>query len=400
LFQSASAQSLGPPASLHPPLKGWGRAMGASSSLPDDTKYCGDGECDAKGLEWGHSSMQGWRATMEDAHFAIPALQGEGWHGTAAFGVMDGHGGKEVAHFCAEHLPEELGRGSSKDLPTSLHEAFLRMDERLSEPGGLEELQAMSEESPDGRRTVDPDYMGCTALVACVRSQVMVVANAGDCRAVLCRGGRAINLSEDHKPNLPRELKRISAAGGSVQRRSSGTVVSHRINGHLNLSRSLGDLVYKRNVDLSPSEQMVSATPDIVVIERHPDDEFLLLACDGIWDVLGSQEAVDYVRGRLPSAKSSHCPLSVVMEELLDRCLSPDLASTHGLGGDNMTAIIVLLNRSAFSVSKPSPTTSPNELMERETFPAPELICSSGCWAWVSALGFSQMLPVLTKSVW
>jgi len=81
-------------------------------------------------------------------------------------------------------------------------------------------------------------------------------------------------MSEDHKPDLPREKERIQKAGGYI--------TEGRINGNLNLSRALGDLEYKRNSDLGPGEQLISAVPEIKKRTLTSDDEFLVLGCDGI----------------------------------------------------------------------------------------------------------------------
>jgi len=291
--------------------------------------------------------MQGWRVQMEDAHFALPTLEGDGWADTAAFAVMDGHGGGEVAHFCERYLPQEIARGPSRDTRHALVAAFHRMDEMLGSAersgelrtppgGGLMHLGSRSS-------TANPDWVGCTCVVCLVRPDVIVVANAGDSRAVLSRCRQAVPLSEDHKPNLPAERARIHRAGGSLERQQVGSVVMHRVNGNLNLSRSIGDLEYKKNPHLPPCEQMICSTPDVHTFKREAGDEFLIVACDGIWDVLGSQDAVDFVHARLPQRLRSGRPLSGIMEEMLDHCLSPDPALTGGLGGDNMTALLVLL---------------------------------------------------------
>jgi len=191
---------------------------------------------------------------------------------------------------------------------------------------------------------VNPDWVGCTCVVCLVRPEVIIVGNAGDSRAVLSRSRRAVSLSEDHKPNLPGEHDRISRAGGSVERRQVGPIVQYRVNGNLNLSRSIGDLEYKKNPCLGPSEQMICATPEVQTFQREAGDEFMIVACDGVWDVLSNQEAVDFVHERLPRWLSSGRPLSGIMEEMLDHCLSPDLSLTNGLGGDNMTGMLVIFN--------------------------------------------------------
>jgi len=319
--------------------------MGQTLGAPVTIKDCGDGYDEKKSIAWGFSCMQGWRPTMEDAHFALGSLEGE-WTDTAAFGVMDGHGGTQVALFCQRHLPAEISRGASRDPHSALIAAFHKMDDMLWETGETD-LQAFTDASasrPGGRggRSADPKWMGCTAVVCLVRPSVIVVANAGDSRAVLSRGRQAVPLSEDHKPNLPGERDRIRRAGGSVARSQFGSTVQHRVNGNLNLSRSIGDLEYKKNPNLQPHEQMICSTPDVHTFRREAADEFILIACDGIWDVLGSQDAVDFVHERLGDYLQRGQPLSGIMAEMLDHCLSPDLGLTQGLGGDNMTAMLLV----------------------------------------------------------
>jgi len=329
--------------------------MGTVLAAPVTTKESGNGSLQAKGLVWGHSCMQGWRVQMEDAHFALPSLDGEGWADTAAFGVMDGHGGKEVARFCERFLPGEISKGSSSDMRSSLVSAFHRMDEMLlDEDQSSEILRSFS----GGTGHVNPDWVGCTCVVCLVRPDVLIVANAGDSRAVLSRSRQAVPLSEDHKPNLPTEHERIRQAGGQVDRRQVGPMVQYRVNGNLNLSRSIGDLEYKKNTRLQPCEQMICSTPDVSTFKREVGDEFLIVACDGIWDVLGNQDAVDFVHERLQACLRNGRPLSSIMEEMLDHCLSPDLNMTNGLGGDNMTAMLVVFDTPSLSGGTAMPNSS------------------------------------------
>lgn len=326
--------------------------MGSALPQPLTDKSFEDGMDDAKCLAWGAASMQGWRISMEDAHFAVPSLNSEGWRDTAGFAVLDGHGGDQVARFCEQNLPEAICAGSPSEPDRALVDAFHRMDELLRAPDIQAQLDGLRISQAPQRRSLygsDPKWIGCTAVVSLIRSDVVIVANAGDSRAVLCRAGEAVPLSSDHKPNHPVELERISKAGGTVERQQVGTVVQHRVNGNLNLSRSIGDLQYKRNA-LRPEEQMICSTPDVTVYTRTPEDEFIVLACDGVWDVLSNQDAVDLIRKQLPRAglgpllAAAHLSLSEIAGKVLDSCISPNLASTGGLGGDNMTLVIVALN--------------------------------------------------------
>lgn len=122
---------------------------------------------------------------------------------------------------------------------------------------------------------------GTTAVVAVINGDKLTVANAGDSRCVLARGGTAVDMSIDHKPEMEEERKRIYDAGA--------VIVEGRVNGNINLSRSIGDLEYKENADLPPERQAVTAFPEIKEVTLGQNDDFLIIACDGIWDVLTSQ---------------------------------------------------------------------------------------------------------------
>ena len=114
----------------------------------------------------------------------------------------------------------------------------------------------------------------------------------GDSRGILSRKSDNIFSTEDHKPYVEKERDRIVKAGGSV--------MIQRVNGSLAVSRALGDYEYKSVPGLCPTDQLVSPEPDIYIIERNKeDDEFLVLACDGIYDVLENEELCRLVRSRL-----------------------------------------------------------------------------------------------------
>ncbi|KAM6432736.1 protein phosphatase 1G [Rhynochetos jubatus] len=176
---------------------------------------------------------------------------------------------------------------------------------------------------------------GTTAVVALIRGKQLIVANAGDSRCVVSEGGKAVDMSYDHKPEDEVELARIKNAGGKV-------TMDGRVNGGLNLSRAIGDHFYKRNKNLPPEEQMISALPDIKVLTINDDHDFMVIACDGIWNVMSSQEVVDFIQGKITQEDENGVPrpLSSIVEELLDQCLAPD-TSGDGTGCDNMTCIII-----------------------------------------------------------
>lgn len=135
-------------------------------------------------------------------------------------------------------------------------------------------------------------------------------------------------MSIDHKPDMPSELQRIQKAGGSVE--------EGRVMGNINLSRSIGDFEYKKG-NIPPQDYMVTAFPEIKQEIIGEDTDFMVLACDGIWDMVSSQQCVDFIYERIRQGKE----LREIVEALLDRCLAPDISTHGGLGCDNMTCIII-----------------------------------------------------------
>ncbi|PKI72430.1 hypothetical protein CRG98_007176 [Punica granatum] len=239
-------------------------------------------------------SVIGRRREMEDAvrvevGFAMGALFGDLYD---FFGVYDGHGG---AHVMA---------GS-----------FVEMDADVVKTGG------------EAARTV-----GSTAVVAVIGGDVVVVANCGDSRAVMCRGGTAIALSEDHKPNRPDELKRIEAAGGRVINWNG-----HRILGVLATSRSIGDQYLK---------PFVTPDPEVRVMERTSTDEFLILATDGLWDVISNEYACQVVKRCLKGRIRRRHGQDAAEEDEATRAAAilVELAMARG-SRDNISVIVVELNK-------------------------------------------------------
>ncbi|KAI0511184.1 hypothetical protein KFK09_011809 [Dendrobium nobile] len=335
--------------------------MGIYLSTPKTDKLSEDGGNER--VRYGLSSMQGWRSTMEDAHAALPDLDAS----TSFFGVYDGHGGKVVAKFCAKYLHSQVLKSEASctgDLAASVQKAFLRMDEMMRGQRGWRELAVLGDKinkftgmiegliwSPRGGDSNDHEdnwpfeegphsdfsgpTSGSTACVAIMRNNQLIVANAGDSRCVISRKGQAYNLSRDHKPELEIERERILKAGGFIH--------AGRVNGSLNLARAIGDMEFKQNKFLPPEKQIVTAYPDINVVELCDDDEFIVLACDGIWDCMTSQQLVDFVQEHINTESS----LSAVCEKVFDRCLAPSTAG--GEGCDNMTMILVQFKKPILS---------------------------------------------------
>ncbi|KAK3626926.1 Protein phosphatase 2C 2 [Elasticomyces elasticus] len=299
--------------------------MGQTLSEPVVEKHSDEGQDDR--VVFGISAMQGWRINMEDAHANILDLQpleegneelkpADSDVRISYFGVYDGHGGDKVALYTGEHLHKIIAKQEAfkkKDFEQALKDGFLAIDRAiLSDPKYEEEVS------------------GCTSTVGIVTKDKIYVGNAGDSRTVLGIKGRAKPLSFDHKPQNEGEKARICAAGGFVD--------FGRVNGNLALSRAIGDFEFKKSADLPPEQQIVTVYPDVTVHEITEDDEFIVFACDGIWDCQSSQAVVEFVRRGIAAKQE----LKSICENMMDNCLASN-SETGGVGCDNMTMTIVAL---------------------------------------------------------
>ena len=307
--------------------------------------------------------MQGWRKRQEDAHISA-VLQGEK-KDIDVFGVFDGHGGKEISKFVSNHFIQELtiNKNLLTDMSLALKQTFIKMDEIMQTPESIEEIKKyarMSKEEDEKQSKNEPPnsqmnllsqligpknpeandiFMrtGCTACVLGIdeTKKKLYFANAGDSRVVMCRKGIAEPQSEDHKPEMDSEKTRIYKADGWI---SDG-----RVKGNLNLTRGFGDLEYKQNKNLKPEEQMITANPDIKVVDFTEDIDFVIIGCDGIWDCLTNQQACDFVQKRLK--ENPEIKISKIVEEMLDSIIAKDLYNESGVGCDNMTCIVVVFKK-------------------------------------------------------
>jgi len=340
---------------------------------------------DGKGSS-GVSSMQGWRPAMEDAHMALPDFDSERELGL--FGVFDGHGGAAVAKVAAERFPETLRKRPAFQqgrYSEALYETFLFLDEFLDSREGRDEVNSVvaSTSKPDMDEEAElvrlleseemdlddlalelsedeeseeeeeeeagsgsdwangegPDGMGCTAVVALIRGgdkPEVFCANAGDSRCVLARGSRAQDMSRDHKPELISERSRIIKAGGFVS-------PDGRVDGNLNLSRSLGDFAYKKDKTRKVTEQKISAEAEVKRRALGPADQYLAIGCDGIFEKFSSQELLNFLLPRLRQRRRSQTPLSAACSAFLSANIAKNPQKEQGLGCDNMTLLVVEL---------------------------------------------------------
>ncbi|ODV80123.1 ser/thr protein phosphatase [Suhomyces tanzawaensis NRRL Y-17324] len=293
-------------------------------------------------------TMQGYRMSMEDAH-DVKVNEDES---LAVFGVFDGHGGKQCSEYLSEHLPRAIfrtlnnwhkalvGIPGAKPIElsqymTSIKNAFFHIDHELSSM---------------------PHLLNCgsTGIVTTIiRDRYIIVANTGDSRCILSVDGVPKTLSFDHKPILMNERIRVE--------NSNGYVLNNRINEILALSRAFGDFTFKapyidntKNkyilqnrkyfkhdlVHLPPELFQVTVEPEILVYDLHQTTpEFIVVACDGIWDCYKNTKIVQIIRDKLALGWK----LNKIVEFILQDCLM--MANNYtGIGFDNMTLIIIAVH--------------------------------------------------------
>ncbi|XP_016442221.1 putative protein phosphatase 2C 27 [Nicotiana tabacum] len=262
----------------------------------------------------GSCAEKGPKQYMEDEHICMDDLLNHVGDMTgltspgAFYGVFDGHGGTDAALFVRNNILKFILEDSCFPLclERALKNAFLKADYAFADDSSLDISS------------------GTTALTALMFGRTMMVANAGDCRAVLGKRGKAIELSKDHKPNSTSERLRIEKLGGIIY--------DGYLNGQLSIARALGDWHMKGP---KGSACPLSAEPELQETLLTEDDEFLIMGCDGLWDVMSSQCAVTLARKELMLHNDpERCSRELVREALKRNtcdnltviviCFSPD----------------------------------------------------------------------------
>lgn len=259
-------------------------------------------------LSCGSFATCGPRETMEDTHFLLPRMGEQ--RDIHSFGIFDGHRGAAAAEFSARALPKLLQSLSSSISPAeSLTRAFVETDVAF---------RSVLDSHRKSKGLMKKDWHpGCTAIAALLVRNKLYVANAGDCRAILCRAGHAIALSRDHVASCLEERDRVVTAGGHVR----WQVDTWRVGAAaLQVTRSIGD------DDLKPA---VTAEPEITEACLSSDDEYVVMASDGLWDAITNEEVVSIIRDTVK--EPSLCCKRLATE-----------AAARG-SKDNITVIVVFL---------------------------------------------------------
>ncbi|KAI3995610.1 hypothetical protein MKX01_023355 [Papaver californicum] len=226
-------------------------------------------------LSSGSFATCGRRESMEDTHFLMPSMCKE--KDVHLFGIFDGHRGAAAAEFSVQALPRFLQTlGSTLSPSDALSEAFVKTDIAFRD-----ELIVQRNLKGITKKNWHP---GCCANAALIVENKLFVANAGDCRTILCRAGTSFPLTKDHTASCVEERERVIRAGGQVKWQVDNWRVGTAA---LQVTRSIGD------DDLKPA---VTAEPEITETTLTSEDEFLVMASDGLWDVVNSEDVISIIR--------------------------------------------------------------------------------------------------------
>lgn len=258
--------------------------------------------------EW---SDIGTRQYMEDTHVCIADLAKKFGYSFLAgeaisfYGVFDGHGGKSAAQFVRDNLPRVIVEDA--DFPIKLEKVVTRSFKQMDSKTCSLQSSLSS---------------GTTALTAMIFGRSLLVANVGDCRAVLSRRGLAVEMSKDHKPACVKERGRIESSGGFID--------DGYLNGELGVTRALGDWHIEGMKSVGDCRGPLSAEPELRLTTLTKEDEFLVICSDGIWDVFTNQNAVDFVRRRL----QAHNDVKRCCKELIGEAIKRGAI-------DNLTTVMI-----------------------------------------------------------
>ncbi|XP_052182361.1 probable protein phosphatase 2C 27 [Diospyros lotus] len=291
-------------------------------------------------LRSGEWSDIGARPNMEDTCIRITDLAKNYGYSLISedaisfYGVFDGHGGKGAAQFVRDHLPRVIVEDA--DFPLELEKvvarSFMQTDAAFAKSCFTESNLSS----------------GTTALAAMIFGRSLLVANAGDCRAVLSRHGIAIEMSNDHKPCCASERTRIESLGGFID--------DGYLNGELGVTRALGNWHISGLKEISGRGGPLSAEPELNLVTLTKQDEFLIIGSDGIWDVFRSQNAVDFARRKLREHNDVKLCCKQIVEEAVKRGAI-----------DNLTVVMVCFH------PEPPPQLMAQRPRVRRTFSAERL---------------------------
>lgn len=279
-----------------------------------------------KGVDFAHSEMQGRRPSMEDAIVALPF--GTYATGLAFFGLYDGHGGALAAKTAAEGKQCGMITHGFKVIDP-IHKRLLK----TKSTGRYRFIDAFTSFDKDFRE--NGDNSGTTAVVALIDSErypnadVLYIGWVGDSRAVVVdNAGNVLYETKDHKIDEPSEAARLKEVGAVI-----GFYGIPRIAG-LAIPRALGDRLVKEIAsEQAHGNDVITAVPDVERIDLTPKHQFMILACDGVWDVMESQDAATIVHEALRNGLTLEAAAQRVRDEAYNR------GST-----DNISVMVIKFN--------------------------------------------------------
>jgi len=241
------------------------------------------------------------RNTMEDVHRVTKNFMGSSEMSYLA--VYDGHGGRGLVDFMETRLEQNIANEirSPVQIPGSENTPPPQSPEMSNTLAAIERAYLLTDIQS---RQAGIMASGATA-VSCLVDQSakkIFAANCGDARAILCRSSSTIRLTYDHKADDPKEISRIESAGGFVLR--------NRVLGILAVARSFGDHGMK---------EFVISRPYLSETDLKDDDEFIVVACDGLWDVMSDDECTDLVKKYTKSGADNTAAAQMLVEESMAR---------------------------------------------------------------------------------
>lgn len=262
-------------------------------------------------ITFGVTSEQGTRKTMEDQHTAV-------CQSIPFFGVYDGHGGTQCAEFLRENLHGFVMSHPdvAKEPEKALRESVSRAEAAFMEKCRSERIES-----------------GSTVALAIIVNGAIITANVGDSEIVLCRNGDAVLLTtKHHLAANEAEVERVKNCGGRIYHSRVGHPKFNPQLVSLAVSRAIGDAGFKLEEYTDGKSSGVIADAETKTTPLTDADEFIVIGCDGLYDVMSYQECVAFCRGLVQAGKPSQDISEAIVSEALAR------GST-----DNVTVLFVLL---------------------------------------------------------